>query len=578
MNTDNKQQRVAIYARVSSQEQATEGVSIEAQIAALKAYAKSQSWEIADEYIDGGFSGGTDDRPALKRLLIDAGRCSFNIVAVCKLDRFFRNLRLLLNHLHNLEQMGIKFVSTQEGLDTSTPYGKFAVQIMGVIAEFERGRIGERVRDSRRYLISGGIWPGGRTLYGYNWLRKEKKWNVVPEEAEIVRHVYDLYVKNRMCINSIVAVLKRDSVHTRDGVEWRYSKVHEMLIHPGYKGRHRIGIPMPAIIDESTWQQAQQRRENARSVRADPKGWLLQGMCFCGECGHVLKCIRKKPSENRYYACRGRVSRNSRDEKRCELPYVRADWLEQGVWEKVKEVLNDSGKLVECINRSLVELEERRREIGAESMATESKLEAVRAKEERLGMAFADGAVSESAYKLKLKRLKKEESDLLKCHHNINLGELADMINLGIRIDMVKEVLNKGSLLVTDSGIFGDLGGTRGPTDTYGFEMTDMVVRSIEATMDYREGDDPREKQEAMKDHQRTILQRFNVKVIVYPERVEIKGTIPTQTLDKTNKEGNETALIITSPYPREGGQRGIGSPQKYGGGEGKIGLTARYL
>lgn len=331
MTTDSKRQRVAIYVRVSSQEQAIEGVSIEAQIAALRAYAKSQRWEIADEYVDGGFSGGTDDRPALKRLLIDAGRHRFSIVAVCKLDRFFRNLRLLLNHLHGLEQLGIKFVSTQEGLDTSTHYGKFAVQIMGVIAEFERGRIGERVRDSRRYLVSGGSWPGGRTLYGYNWLPKERKWQVVPEEAEIVRRIYDLYIKNRMSINSIVAVLERDDVRNRNGVEWRYSKVHEVLVHPGYKGRHRIGIPMPPVIDESIWQQAQQKRENARSVLVDPKGWLLQGMCSCGKCGHVLKCIRKKPSENRYYACRGRVSRNIRDEKRCELPYVRADWLERGV-------------------------------------------------------------------------------------------------------------------------------------------------------------------------------------------------------------------------------------------------------
>jgi len=210
-------QRVAIYARVSSQEQATEGVSIEAQVAALKAYAKSQNWEVVDEYIDGGYSGGTDERPALKRLLVDAKQHRFNILAVCKLDRFFRNLRLLLNHLHGLEQLGIKFVSTQEGLDTATPYGNFAVQIMGVIAEFERGRIGERVKDSRRYLISGGNWPGGRTVYGYRWFNKERKWEVVPEEAEVVQRIYDLYVNSRIGMESIVATLNKDSMRTRDG-------------------------------------------------------------------------------------------------------------------------------------------------------------------------------------------------------------------------------------------------------------------------------------------------------------------------------------------------------------------------
>jgi site-specific DNA recombinase len=573
MTLDRKQQRIGIYARVSSQEQAAEGVSIEAQIAALRAYAKSQGWEIADEYIDGGFSGGTDDRPALKRLLADAGRHRFSIVAVAKLDRFFRNLRLLLNHLHNLEQMGIKFVSTQEGLDTSTPYGKFAVQIMGVIAEFERGRIGERVRDSRRYLVSGGSWPGGRTLYGYNWLPKERKWEVVPGEAEIVRRIYDLYLKKKIGFDSIVAILNKDGVRTRDGAEWRNCTIRNVLVHPGYKGRHQIGISMPPLIDESTWQQAQKRREDARSVLADPKGWLLQGICFCGKCGHVLKCMRKKPGEPSYYACRGRVSRNSQDGKRCGLPYVRADWLERGVWEKVKEVLNDSGKLVECINKSLIELENRRKEIGAESMAVESKLQAIRAKEERLGMAFADGAVNENAYKSKLKRLKKEETDLLKCQRNIDPAELGEMISLGISIDMVKDVMSKGSLLVTDSGIFGELKDAFGITDKHGFEMTDMVMGAIEVPPGSCEGKGLLEKQGTTKSAQRAILQRFNIRVIVYPERVEIKGTIPTQILDKTNKNEKETARIITSPSLPKGGGQGVGWKMGWGG----VGLSQPY-
>ena len=87
---------------------------------------------------------------------------------------------------------------------------------------------------------------------------------------------------------------------------------------------------MPAIIDEKTWNLAQERREKARSVLAEPRGWLLQGMCFCGQCGHVLKCLHKKPGEARYYACRGRVQRRIAEDgcKRCDLPWLRADWLE----------------------------------------------------------------------------------------------------------------------------------------------------------------------------------------------------------------------------------------------------------
>lgn len=114
---------------------------------------------------------------------------------MAKLDRFFRNLRIMLNRLHELEGIGVKFVATQEGLDTATTYGKFAVQIMGVIAEFERGRIGERVRDSRRYRISQGCWPSGRTLYGYRWLANGQKWEVDESEADVVRYIYHLYLE-----------------------------------------------------------------------------------------------------------------------------------------------------------------------------------------------------------------------------------------------------------------------------------------------------------------------------------------------------------------------------------------------
>jgi site-specific DNA recombinase len=572
INMENKQQRVAIYARVSSQEQATEGVSIEAQVAALKAYAESQGWEAVDEYIDGGYSGGTDDRPALKRLLVEASQRRFNIIAVCKLDRFFRNLRLLLNHLYRLEQLGIKFVATQEGLDTSTQYGKFAMHIMGVIAEFERDRIGERVKDSRRYLISGGNWPGGRTMYGYRWLPEERRWEVVPEEAEIVQRIYDLYVSNRMGIESIVKKLNDGGLRTRDGAPWRYSNVRQALVHPGYKGRHRIGIPMPVIIDETTWQLAQQRRENARSVLNDPKGWLLQGMCFCGQCGHVLKCMRKKSREPRYYACRGRVNNlmTHDGDKRCNLQYVRADWLEWGVWKKVNEVLNNSDELAKCVTKALIKLEERRSQIGAETLTIDSKIKSIKAKEERLGIAFTDGAVSENAYKSKLNQLKKREAALLKCRHNIDPLELTELATLEGRITMVKDVLSQGKLRVTEFGIFGEVGDEYIPTgfnawrecdgqlaigevtkmDTFRIEGTDMVMRGIDVPPGFWEYNDTQKQEEKIKRNMRAILQLFNIKVLVFPERVEIKGTIPTQVLDKTTKEEPETAPIINSPSP----------------------------
>ena len=571
---DTNQQKVAVYARVSTQEQAVEGVSIEAQVAALQAYARSQGWEIADEYIDGGYSGSTDERPALKRLLVDANQHRFNILAVCKLDRFFRNLRLLLNHLHGLEQLGIKFVSTQEGLDTSTPYGNFAVQIMGVIAEFERGRIGERVKDSRRYLINGGNWPGGRTLYGYRWLNKKRKWEVVPEEAETVRRIYHLYLNQKKGMEAIVSILNDEDSHTRSGTRWNMSTIRKVLVHPAYKGQHPMGVPVPAIINESTWQIAQQKRDHARSLIVDPKGWLLQGMCYCGQCGHVLQCSRKKPQEHRYYACRGRVHhwKLGDGSKRCDLPYVRADWLEWGVWSKVKAILNNSDNLTECINRALAELEEKKAHIGAEIVDVDGKLEALRAKMERLGMAFADGAMAESAYKSRLKQLKKKEAVLVKCRHNIDPLNMDELEALEGRIVFVKEVLKRGKLEVSEFGFFGELFdeniyvpagfnawresdgelaiGEVTEMDYFRIEGTDKYMRGIDVPPDFWECGDHDKQAEMIKRNVRAILQLFNIRVLVYPDRVEIKGTIPPQVLYQGEKPEPETGLVITSPSP----------------------------
>jgi hypothetical protein len=311
---------------------------------------------------------------------------------------------------------------------------------------------------------------------------------------------------------------------------------------------------------------------HARSVIADPKGWLLRGMCFCGQCGHVLKCPRKKPREPRYYACRGRVQhRKTRDGgERCNLPYVRADRLEWGVWRKVKDVLNDSEKLAECVNKALIELEERKLQIGADTLAIDNKLKAIRDKMERLGLAYADGAVSSNAYKSKLNQLKRQETALVKCRHNIDPLELTELALLGGCIAAVKDVLSKGRLLVTRFGIFSELGDDYIPVgfnawresdgklaigyvtemDKFRIEGADMVMSGIDALPGFWECEDLQAREEKIKANMRAILQLFNIKVIVYQDRAEIKRTIPPQVLDKSTETEDEpdTALIISSP------------------------------
>jgi DNA invertase Pin-like site-specific DNA recombinase len=132
--------KAAIYARVSTVDQEPEN-----QLRELRRYVEARGWSPV-EYTDRGVSGAKDRRPALDQLLADARRRRFDVVVCWRLDRLGRNLRHLITLLDDLQALGVAFVSLAEGIDATTPAGKLQMHILGAIAEFERGRIVERVR------------------------------------------------------------------------------------------------------------------------------------------------------------------------------------------------------------------------------------------------------------------------------------------------------------------------------------------------------------------------------------------------------------------------------------------------
>jgi DNA invertase Pin-like site-specific DNA recombinase len=132
--------RAAIYARVSTCDQEPEN-----QLQELRRYIAARGWS-AVEYVDRGVSGAKDRRPSLDRLLSDARRRRFDVVVCWRLDRLGRNLKHLITLLEDLHALGVAFVSLAEGLDATTPAGKLQMHVLGAIAEFERGRIVERVK------------------------------------------------------------------------------------------------------------------------------------------------------------------------------------------------------------------------------------------------------------------------------------------------------------------------------------------------------------------------------------------------------------------------------------------------
>lgn len=145
--------RTALYARIST---SNNGQSPEMQLRELREYCERRGWTVAGEYVDTGISGAKDRRPELGRLMADAHRRRFDVVAVWKFDRFARSVSHLLRALDTFRVLGIEFVSLSESLDTATPAGRMVFTVLGAVAELERSLIAERVRAGLRNARAKG--------------------------------------------------------------------------------------------------------------------------------------------------------------------------------------------------------------------------------------------------------------------------------------------------------------------------------------------------------------------------------------------------------------------------------------
>ena len=173
--------KVALYTRVSTEDQAREGFSLEVQRNYLLQYAKNFGWDIfcsmsgRDVYMDDGYSGGNMDRPAMQRLLFDARSKRFDMVLVYKQDRLSRKLKDLLAILEEFESLGIGYKSATEPFDTTSSAGKMAIQMLGSCAEFERNRLVERVFPGMVIGVKRGHWQGARFApFGYTYNKAKK--------------------------------------------------------------------------------------------------------------------------------------------------------------------------------------------------------------------------------------------------------------------------------------------------------------------------------------------------------------------------------------------------------------------
>src|SRR5271163_1557611 len=189
--------RGAIYTRVSTEQGLEQDFnSLDAQREACEAYIKSQAHEgwrlVRDRYDDGGFSGGSMERPALQKLLVDVQARRIDVIVVYKVDRLTRSLADFAKLVETFDAHGVSFVSVTQSFNTTTSMGRLTLNVLLSFAQFERAVTGARIRDRIAASKKKGIWMGGVVPLGYRV--ENRALHVVEEHAELVRDLFQRYL------------------------------------------------------------------------------------------------------------------------------------------------------------------------------------------------------------------------------------------------------------------------------------------------------------------------------------------------------------------------------------------------
>jgi site-specific DNA recombinase len=519
--------RAALYTRVSTSEQATEGNSLDAQLAALRTYAKLHNYEIWEEYVDGGYSGGTDQRPALQRLMHDAIAHRFDILICAKLDRLFRNIRLLLNYLHQLDQLGITFIATQEGLDTSTPNGKFSIQILGVIAEFEHGRIGDRVKDARRHLASKHQWSSGRTPFGYRFNKETKELVIEPLESEVIQFAFNRYLNDSLGIIRLAELLNSERKTTprlghRKHNLWTQSAVRYVLTHHAYKGgpNESWRFKCPAIVDPITWELVQKRLSNNRHFRPVTTKREFQGLLRCGLCGHTLR-IGYNHNTNPHYECPGRTAKLHLDgSPRCKLPRLEADILDESLSKQVSKIFSDPEQFKKHITETINNLESEIRELEHRLKPLQAETDRIKHDMEVADTKFEVGRLDGATYKAIIAGLKAKLRGIERQQIE------ADPMLIGlykVKLDYLE--------IVKDTFNWRDTYNSEAEWSKGEWDVLSQFWPNIEKRGIAKLGKETWERYSGMVNPHfsgtpREVMQKWGMVGFVYPDRIELKGNL----------------------------------------------------
>jgi site-specific DNA recombinase len=378
--------RCAVYTRKSTEEGLEmEFNSLDAQREACEAYITSQRAEgwllVSDRYDDGGFSGGTLERPALKRLLVDIEAGRVDVVVVYKIDRLSRSLMDFSRLVEVFDRQNVTFVSITQSFNTTTSMGRLTLNVLLSFAQFEREVIGERIRDKFAASRRKGMWMGGWAPLGYEV--KDRKLVVNEQDAKLVRSIFQRFLKT-----GSATILARQLI--QEGVRNKYGKLidkgilYKLLNNPVYIGEavHK-GVSFPgehsAIIDRKVWEKVQAQfqlnpRKRSGTARSQTPS-LLKGLIF-GPTGAAMSPshTRKKGRLYRYYVSQTVLKQAATD---CPIGRVPAAEIEKIVVDQVRNLLRSPEIIVQTwrcarkLLKTLTETDVRKALLGFEQLWNE---------------------------------------------------------------------------------------------------------------------------------------------------------------------------------------------------------------
>ncbi len=327
-----------IYARYSSDSQTEQ--SIDGQLRVCTEYAKNNDILILDTYIDRAMTGTNDNRPDFQRMIKDSAKKSFNYVLVYKFDRFSRNKYETAMHKKTLKDNGVKVISAMEYIPDS-PEAIILESMLEGYAEYYSAELSQKVRRGNNESRRKGNLTGGKIPYGYKSVNKKAV--IVPEQAEVVRYMYDQYSIG-VYVKDIIDVLTSKGI-LHYGKPFKKTTVYAILSNERYSGNYHFNGELftniyPQIIDAELFEKVRNKvLSNKYGKKSESITYILKDTIVCGYCGMSVigeNGTARNGERKYYYKCRGRKSKITN----CHKQAIRKDILENIVLNAILDELN----------------------------------------------------------------------------------------------------------------------------------------------------------------------------------------------------------------------------------------------